>query len=490
MPPHDRGITLDGTTLTLEHISRAAEGVPAHALPEALERVRHNNVLADEVARRQPVYGRTTGVGANRDQQVGPADPGPGLLRSHAIGWGEPLPPSVVRAACLIRANQLLVGGSGATPELVEALAELVGAPADLLPVVPRHGSLGAGDLTALADVGLALSGERPRASGQLVCRMALTGADALPLMSSSAFTLAESGLAAAQLAELAEVGDIVCALSWAVLRGSPEAVSLSAAGATPRAGAQESMATIRALLETQEYEPAHIQDFFGLRAWPQVHGPLHDALVSLVEIIETASNTASENPLFSEGDHKGSATHHGGFHTAYLSLALDHALLALAGSAQGVMSRVTHMVSGDELGLPRFLTDGSPAASGLMAAEFVAASALSLVRQHAASPSSIQTVWLSHGVEDDAGFANLGALRLGGVVPAYRRMLAVELLTAARAAALTRTSLAGRLGDVLDECRDLTVDLGDRDIGPDVEAAEASLERLAEPDQPGLALP
>ena len=481
MPTQDRGITLDGTTMTLEDISRAAGAVAVHPLPEAMERVRHNSALADEVARHQPVYGRSTGVGANRDQLVGEGDPGPGLLRSHAVGWGDPLPAPVVRAACAIRANQLLVGGSGASAELVEALTELVGAPAGLLPVVPRHGSLGMGDLTSLADVGLALTGQHPRASGEVVCRVPLTGADALPLMSSSAFTLAESGLAAAELGELAEVADIVCGLSWAVLRGSPEPVSLLAAAATPRAGAQTSMAMIRSLLEPQEYEPAHIQDFFGLRAWPQVHGPLHDALVSLVEIIETASNTASENPLFAESGRTGTVIHHGGFHTAYLSLALDHVLLAMAGSAQAVMSRVTHMVSGGELGLPRFLTDGTPGASGLMAGEFVAASALSLVRQHAASPSSLQTAWLSQGVEDDAGFANLGALRLGGAVPAYRRLMAVELLTAARAATLARTRLAGHLGEVLDDCRDLTGDLGDRDVGPDLDAAEAKLGRLAE---------
>jgi histidine ammonia-lyase len=474
-------IVLDGASMTLEDLALAADGTPATALPEALERVADAHRLATTLAERQPVYGRSTGVGAARDESVTAPDHGLRLLRAHAAGWGQPLPDPVVRAACAVRANQLLVGRSGASPALAEGLLELVGAPAASLPVVHRHGSVGTGDLTALAEVGLALCGERPRRSGEQVCRLVLSSSDAVPLMSSSAFTLAESGLAAVELAHLAEVADVVCALSWAVLRGSPEPVGLEAAPATPHAGAQRSMAAIRALLDPADVRPAQLQDFFGLRAWPQVHGPLHDALAALLEVVQTACNTGSENPLVGDGGGGGRVTHHGGFHTAYLALALDQALLAMSGSAQGVMSRVTHLVSGGEAGLPRFLTDGTPGSAGLLIGEYVAGSALALVRQHAGSPSSVQSVSLSQGVEDDAGFASLAAMRLGGAVPAYRRLIAVELVAATRAAVISGAALSGPLGGVLDATRDLAADLADHDLGPDFEEAESRLDRLTE---------
>lgn len=478
MPIDQRRIVLDGTSMSLEDVLRAADGLPAEALPAALERVARGQRLADEVAERQLVYGRNTGVGAAHDQVASAPDHGLRVLRSHAAGWGEPLPDAVVRAACAIRANQLLVGRSGASPQLAQALLDVVGAPAELLPVVHRHGSLGTGDLTALAELGLALSGQRPVRSGQRVCRVLASSADALPLLSSSAFTLAESALAAMELAQLVDVADLVCGFTWAVLRGSPDPVGAAAAEATPHAGAQQSMATIHALLRSVDDDPLQVQDFFGLRTWPQVHGPLRDASAALLAAIETACNTASENPLFGEDGGVAVATHHGGFHTAYLSMVLDQVLVALAGSAQGVMSRVTHLVSQGERGLPRFLTDGTPGASGLLIGEYVAASALALVRQHAASPSSLQTVSLSQGVEDDAGFASLGAMRLGGAVPAYRRLVAVELLAATRAAVILRAHLSGPLGSVLDGMRELALDLADHDLGPDFDAADAKLDQ------------
>src|SRR5512132_4456587 len=106
--------------MSLEDVLRAADGLPAEALPAALERVARGLRLADEVAERQLVYGRNTGVGAAHDQVASAPDHGLRVLRSHAAGWGEPLPDAVVRAACAIRANQLLVGRSGASPQLAQ----------------------------------------------------------------------------------------------------------------------------------------------------------------------------------------------------------------------------------------------------------------------------------------------------------------------------------------------------------------------------------
>lgn len=236
----------------------------------------------------------------------------------------------------------------------------------------------------------------------------------------------------------------------------------------------------LRELLVAQQGEPAHLQDFFGLRTWPQVHGPLLDAVARLASVVETAANTASENPLFTPTSAGGEVTHHGGFHAAYLVLAVDSALLALTRSAQAVQSRVSHILTDPATGLRRFLADPTPGSSGMLIAEYVAASALSLIRGAAATPSSIQTVSVSAGVEDDASFAGQATTRLGEATTAYRRMLAVELVCAVRALRMRGVVPAGELGVAFARCAALPEGLADRDLSPELEVAERVVEGYA----------
>lgn len=479
-PPH---LTLDGSSLDLPAIRLIARGATLAADPAALARAAELHREAGRVTSERPVYGRTTGVGAARGEETTAAvSHGLRLLRSHAAGWGELFPAATVRAALAVRANQILAGGSGANPAVAEALVALAGGEAGDLPEVHRYGSLGTGDLTALAEVGLTLIGERPRAGGHAAKSLDLTSADALPLMSSNAFAIAETGIHAAGLHELARAADTVCALTWLAMRGNPEAVSEQAAAATPFRGAGEVARVISALLGPQEFVPAHIQDFFGLRTWPQVHGPVLDTVLELKQVVETSMNTASENPLFSlgaEGD-PASVTHHGGFHAAYLVLAVDSALLALTRSAQAVQSRISHILTDSDSGLPLFLSDATQGSSGVLIGEYVAASALSTIRGEAATPSSIQTVGVSAGIEDDASFAGHAALRLGLATTAYRRMLAVELVCAVRALRMQGVRPVGELGEAFDRCRSLPESLDDRDLSPELVQAEQIVEEYA----------
>jgi histidine ammonia-lyase len=236
----------------------------------------------------------------------------------------------------------------------------------------------------------------------------------------------------------------------------------------------------LRQLLADQPGEPAHLQDFFGLRTWPQVHGPVLDTVLRLASVVQTTANTASENPLFTPTAAGGEVTHHGGFHAAYLVLAVDSALLALTRSAQAVQSRVSHVLTDPGTGLPRFLADATPGSSGALIAEYVAASALSTIRGAAATPSSIQTVGVSAGIEDDASFAGQATLRLGEATSAYRRMLAVELVCAVRALRMRGVVPVGELGAAFGRCAELPADTSDRDLSPELAVAERIVEGYA----------
>ena len=142
------------------------------------------------------VYGRTTGVGANRHAVIdadAADEHGLRLLRSHAGGTGDPLPDTVVRAAMLIRLNQLAAAGSGVHPRMMTALQTALGVGA--VPLVHARGAIGTGDLTAMAEIALTLAGIRPWAVGSLD-PVAISPGDALAFVSSNAVTLAESVLA------------------------------------------------------------------------------------------------------------------------------------------------------------------------------------------------------------------------------------------------------------------------------------------------------
>lgn len=475
-------VTLDGRTLSLPSLSRISSRATILVDEPARLRAIDGQQAADRIAGVRPLYGRNTGVGANRDQAAdddAPTDHGLAILRSHAAGWGGCLTPRSIRCALTIRANQLLGGGSGADVDLALALADLAGGPDGDLPQVHRYGALGTSDLTALAEVGMTLLGERPRANGDRRQSYAMRSVDALPLMSSHAFTLADGALGCFDLQHLSRVALTICALSWVALKAGIEAIGPAVRTVTPFHGAISVADQMTNLLATQGIEPIHLQDFFGLRTWPQVHGPLLDRLADLQSVVETSINTSSENPLFLTGSDE-SAAHHGAFHAAYLALALDASLLALTRSARSGQSRIAHLLTDSTTGLPRFLADVRVGSSGLLIGEYVAGSAMASIRDHASSPASVQTISISAGVEDDASFASVAASRFSPAVEAYRRLLAVELVCAVRAIRLQGTRVNGLLAEALEACAALPDGMADRDVEPDFSAADKLLDHPA----------
>jgi histidine ammonia-lyase len=480
-------IRIDGTRLTTAEIVAAARREDTVELTEAArERVGASAALAERVAAERPLYGRTTGVGANRNVPVSDAGAhARALLRSHATSAGPLRSPVRVRAMLLVRLNQLAAGGSGASPAVLDGLAAMLAA--DALPYVREHGSVGTSDLPALATTALALMGEAPT-TFPLSTLVELGASDALPLMSSNAAAIGDAALASADLTELARANVVVAALTFVAVDGNHEAFAEVVERVTPFPGAREVCRWMRSLTDPAA-APARIQDPFGLRTLPQVHGVTLDALHHLDEVVARLANAPSENPVFLAGpDGHDQIAHHGGFHASYLSAALDAAVVAVAESATLALARIAILIDPDATGLAPFLGDGAPGSSGVMVLEYVGASALGDVRA-AATPSGLQTVVLSRGLEEVASFASLAARQAAAVAEPVRLMLACELVAAVRALRAKEISPDNELlARALATCADLPDGVEDRDLTGDVEHASRLLPALAAllpPDHP-----
>jgi histidine ammonia-lyase len=422
---------------------------------------------------RGPIYGRTTGVGANGSEPVG-SGPGIGLrlIRSHASGGGEPVAGEVARAMLIVRLNQLAAGGSGADPAWLSALAGALNE--GLTPEFGVLGGIGTTDLTALAATALTLIGERPWRGGltRALLHASVADATALGFLSSNALTLGHAALVHHDLTALLDAELQVAALSHLALSGSAQPYAEAVQAARPHQGQRATAARLRELLGPDVTRPAaRVQDPYGLRALPQVHGPAVEALAALGRVLAVELNAAAENPLIVAA---GEVLHNGNFHGAYLAQALDSARLALCADASLSQARLAALVDPDRTRLRPFLANGPAGSSGVMILEYTASSALAEMRTLAA-PVSLGNVVLSRGAEEHAAFSPQAARAAAAMVPRLRTLLACELVAAVRALRQRAVVPAGPLLRSLHEkaLRRLPADDTDRPLDTDIAIAE-----------------
>ena len=503
------GIMIDGASLTCAGVAAVArDGARVTVAADAVAAARAAWETARDVTARRPVYGRTTGVGANRNVGLAEddlAEHGLRLLRSHAAGSGPLQPAELGRAMLVTRLNQIGAGGSGVDPAVLEALADVLNR--GFTPPVPLYGAIGTGDLTALASTGLCLIGERAwlgkstgpdsgrtgsgrtgsgrTGSGRTGTsfpgpppRFPLRPAEALGFMSSNAATIGEAALACHDLSRLTSSAVVIAALSLLAVRGSLEPYAPPVHRGRP-AGQQRVASRMRALLAGAAHPAARMQDSYGYRAFPQVHGPASDSLAYAGQVVRTELNAASENPLVNPPGH--AVWHNGNFHAAYAGLALDSARAALFQTAALSAARLGTLVEPSFTGLHPFAAD-APASSGVMVLEYVAQSAVADLRRFA-TPAALGSAVLSRGVEEHAGFSTQSARASTDAVAAYRAVLACELAAAVRV--LRMQDRAPAAGGPLRAAFDAAASVldprtADRPLDADLAAAEGLLDGYA----------
>jgi histidine ammonia-lyase len=464
---------INGNDLTLEAVREVAIDRRAVLLaPDARPVVDKARAVVDDiVSNNKLAYAITTGVGKLSDVRIAGdqiRELQVNLVRSHAVGVGDPLPAAETRAMMLLRANSLAKGHSGVRAVVIDRLCEMLNR--GVTPLVPSQGSVGAsGDLAPLAHLALALIGEGECMdeksaripSGEALKRaqikpLTLEAKESISLINGTQAMLGIGTLAMLAAEKLVDSADVLGGLSCDALKGTDTAFDERIQKARPHSGQIKSAANLRRMLEGSQIRESHracgrVQDAYSLRCIPQVHGAVRDTLAHCRSVFETELNSAVDNPLVFITDTpnlEGDVISGGNFHGEPLAFALDFlaiALSALAGISERRIERLVNPALSE--GLPPFLAPGAGLNSGFMLPQ-VTAAALVSENKVLAHPASVDSITTSGNKEDYVSMGMTAALKLKRVINNTRHVLAIEAMAVAQAIdflAPLRTSKRGQ---------------------------------------------
>jgi histidine ammonia-lyase len=433
-------------------VARAGHGV--RLADEALAEIARSRAVVDQLAKDdRPHYGISTGFGALATTHIPlerRAQLQRSLIRSHAAGSGAEVEREVVRALMLLRLSTLATGRTGVRVETAQAYAAMLDA--GITPVVHEYGSLGcSGDLAPLSAVALALMGEgevrddagelRPaaealRAHG--IEPVQLAEKEGLALVNGTDGMLGMLLLALADLRVLLTTADVAAAMSVEALLGTDAVFADDLQALRPHPGQADSAANLRALLAGSGVMASHrgpectrVQDAYSLRCAPQVHGAARDTVAHAAAVAGRELAAAIDNPVITLDDRVES---NGNFHGAPVGYVLDFLAIAVADVA-GMSERRTDrfLDPARSNGLPPFLAADPGVDSGQMIAQYTAAGIVSELKRLAV-PASVDSIPSSAMQEDHVSMGWAAARKLRRAIDGLTGVLAIEIVTAARA--------------------------------------------------------
>ncbi|NYD68290.1 histidine ammonia-lyase [Agromyces atrinae] len=420
--------------------------------PAALDSVAASRLVVEGLAADpEPHYGISTGFGALATTFIDPTrrtQLQASLVRSHAAGSGDEVEREVIRALQLLRLSTLMTARTGARREVAETYAAMLNA--DITPRVFEYGSLGcSGDLAPLAHVALAAMGEgEVRVGGSLtpasaalddagIAPLVLAEKEGLALINGTDGMLGMLALAIDDLHALLTTADIAAAMSVEGLLGTDAVFAADLHRLRPQAGQAVSAANLRALLAGSPVVASHrgpectrVQDAYSLRCAPQVHGAARDTLAHASSVADAELASAVDNPVLTLD---GRVESNGNFHGAPVGYVLDFLAIAVADVASMSERRTDRFLDrARNQGLPPFLAHEVGVDSGLMIAQYTAAGIVSELKRLAA-PASVDSIPSSAMQEDHVSMGWAAARKLRRAIDGLTRVLAIEVMTAAR---------------------------------------------------------
>ena len=455
-------LILDGNNLTLDKIDKFINNnLNVELSKKAKTNIKKARALVDKwVKNDEIIYGVTTGFGEFANVKISLdkiEELQHNLIVSHSAGVGELLPPFIIKTMMLLRVNALAKGNSGIRLETLELLLKLINN--NIIPAIPSQGSVGSsGDLAPLAHLVLALIGKgkvevfnkitnETTKFGKLISTKSvlkkfkikpvkLAAKEGLALINGTQMMTAFASHICVQAKRLAKLADISGALSHEALRGTDKAFDLRLHKLRPHNGQLSTAKNILSLIQQSEIRTSHIegderiQDSYSLRCIPQIHGASKDAIDYVCSKVEIEINSVTDNPLIfpNEKDH----IEGGNFHGQPMALSMDFMAIALSELASVSERRTERLVNGQLSNLPRFLTKKGGLHSGLMIAQYTAASLVS-ENKTLAHPASVDSIPTSANQEDHNSMGSIAARKCYQILKNVQTVIAIEMLSAAQ---------------------------------------------------------
>lgn len=436
----------------------ARDGARVELSDEALTAIDRARAVVEELAAAPtPAYGISTGFGALATRHIPTAMRAQlqrSLVRSHAAGSGPEVEREVVRALMLLRLSTLATGRTGVRRETAQLLADLLSH--GITPVVHEYGSLGcSGDLAPLSHCALALIGEGPvrdadgelRPAAEALAAAGLTpvelGAkEGLALINGTDGMLGMLVMAIADLRMLLRTADVAAAMSVEAQLGTDRVFAAELQALRPQVGQGLAAANLTTVLAGSGVMASHredtfhrVQDAYSLRCSPQVHGAARDTVEHAATIAGRELASAVDNPVvLADADGGGRVESNGNFHGAPVAYVLDFLAIVAADVASISERRTDRFLDRSRShDLPPFLAGDPGVDSGLMIAQYTQAAIVSELKRLAA-PASVDSIPSSAMQEDHVSMGWNAARKLRRSVDGLARVVAVEVMTAARA--------------------------------------------------------
>ena len=445
----DTTVHLDAAPPSIaQFVAIAREGAKLSLGPVLRARVAQSRRLVERfLFENRLVYGVTTGFGDNVRHIIAPDDSERlqhNIVRSHSTSVGEPLDRETVRAIMLMMIVSLGKGYSGVRPDLLDRIVALLNA--DVVPFAPGEGSVGylaiEGHIAlVLIGEGRARVGDGPwlpgaRALGQvgleplpLVCK------EGLALLNGTTSVTAHAVLALHNAMQAAAALDVAAALSFEVLRGTTRALDLRLHAAKAHPEQARIAAYLFDLLADSALARSNrdyrLQDFYALRAAPQLHGAAASFIAHARKSIEAELASSGDNPVIvATEDEDGIAISGGNFDGSYVGLACDSLVTAMTMLAKVSERRSDRMVNSHFSELPAFLVREPGLNSGYMIVQYTAAGLVGEMRS-LSMPASVDTVPTCGNQEDPVSFAYNAAAKALRVSRKFEWVVAIEVMTA-----------------------------------------------------------
>ncbi len=445
-----RTVCLDGNNLKISDVVDIAKGNAKAGYDEKTKEriVKCRNFVESILDDEKPVYGINTGFGMLSDVQVAHENLEElqiNLIRSHAIGVGDPFDRETVRAIMVLRANVLAKGYSGITLETFDKLIELINK--DIIPFIPSQGSVGAsGDLAPLSHLALVLCGEgfvldtagKRVDTAQIlkekgIMPITLKAKEGLALINGTQVMTAVGILAVNRCRNLLKLADIAVTSTIEATLGTDRAFDRKVQIVRGHLGQMEVAENVLKLILGSEIREDHrcctkVQDAYSIRCAPQVHGAVRDAVRHAANVIETEINSSTDNPLIFPDEKETISA--GNFHGEPVGLVMDYMAAAISELGSISERRIEQLINPVFSQSPAFLVKDKGLNSGFMIAHVAAASLVS-ENKSLCFPATVDSIPTSAGKEDHVSMGTIAARKCGQIVDNCVKVICMEIFTA-----------------------------------------------------------